>query len=82
MLKRQLLNSLRWPIHVIKSVDNTKLHGYTLPPTQHQSFFRNLPLYSLGSGELLFTLKNAKQMLNFLTKRTVNKLLPDLNNIT
>ena len=40
------------------------------------------PLYSLGSGELLFTLKNAKQMLNFLTKRTVNKLLPDLNNIT
>ena len=43
--KRQLSNSLRWLIYVINSVDNTKLPYYpvTLPPTQHHSFFRNLP---------------------------------------
>ena len=28
---------------LIKSVDNTKLLCYTLLPTQHHSFFRNLP---------------------------------------
>ena len=36
-------NSLRWPIYVINSVDNTELPCYTLPPTQHHSFFRNQP---------------------------------------
>ena len=35
--------SSRWPIYVINSVDNTKLPSYTLLPTQHHSFFRNLP---------------------------------------
>ena len=39
-----LWNSLRWPIYDINSVDNTKLPCYTLTPTQHHSFFRNLPL--------------------------------------
>ena len=34
--------SLQWPIYVINSVDNTKLPCYTLPSTQHHSFFRNL----------------------------------------
>ena len=42
-LKHQLLNSLWWPIHVINTDDNTKLPCYTLPPTQHHNFFRNLP---------------------------------------
>ena len=41
--KCQPLNSLRWPIYVFNSVDNTKLPCYTLPPTQHHSFFRKLP---------------------------------------
>ena len=35
--------SSRWPIYVINSVDNTKLPSYTLLPTQHHRFFRNLP---------------------------------------
>ena len=39
-----LANSLRWPIYVINSADNTKLSCYTLPPTQHHSFFRNFSL--------------------------------------
>ena len=30
----------------INSVDSIELHCYTLPSTQHHSFFRNLPLYS------------------------------------
>ena len=30
-------------ISIINSVDSTKLPCYTLPPMQHQSFFRNLP---------------------------------------
>ena len=37
------LITLRWPIYVFNSVDNTKLPCYTLPPTQHNSFSRNLP---------------------------------------
>ena len=41
--KSQFLSSLRRPIYIINSVDNTKLSCYTLPPTQHHSFFRNLP---------------------------------------
>ena len=43
---QKLLNSLQWPIYFINSNDNTKLPSYTLPPTQHHSFFRNLPLCS------------------------------------
>ena len=38
-----ILNSLRGPIYVINWVDNSKLPCYTLPPTQHHSFFSNLP---------------------------------------
>ena len=38
-----MLELLRWSIYTINSVDNTKLPCYTLPPTQHHSFFRNLP---------------------------------------
>ena len=34
----------RWQISVINSVDNTKLSWYTLPRTQHHSFFRKLLL--------------------------------------
>ena len=30
----------------INSVDSIELHCYTLPSTQHHSFFRNLPFYS------------------------------------
>ena len=40
--KRQLTNSLRWPIFIINSVDKITLSCYTAPPTQHQGFFRNL----------------------------------------
>ena len=38
-----VLNSLRWPVFVVNSGDNTKLNCYTLPPMLHHSFFRNLP---------------------------------------
>ena len=34
--------------HIISSVDNTKLPRYTLPPTQHHGFFRNLLPYPLN----------------------------------
>ena len=44
----KLLNSLRWPIYVINSVDNTKLPCYTLPPTRHHIFLGNLSLYSFA----------------------------------
>ena len=37
-----LYTLIRWPIYIFNSVDNTKLPCYTLPPTQHHSFFRNL----------------------------------------
>ena len=40
--KRQLTNSLQWPISIINSVDKITLSCYTAPPTQHQGFFRNL----------------------------------------
>ena len=33
------------PIYVFNSVVNTWITCYTLLPTQHHSFFRNLPLY-------------------------------------
>ena len=42
-LKHQILNSIRWPNHVINSVNNSKFPCYILPQTQHHSFFRNLP---------------------------------------
>ena len=42
--KCQLLNYTQWPIYIINSVNNTKfIPCYTLPLTQHHSFFRNLP---------------------------------------
>ena len=40
---RQLLNPSRWPVYIINWVDYTNLPCYTLPPTQHHSFFINLP---------------------------------------
>ena len=40
--RRQLTNSLQWPISIINSVDKITLSCYTAPPTQHQGFFRNL----------------------------------------
>ena len=47
------LNCLRWPIYVINSVDNTKLPWYTLPPTQHHSFFKNLiPILRLHTRQI------------------------------
>ena len=46
----QLWNSLWWPIYVINSIDNTKLPCCTLPPTQHHSFFRNLPPLFISQG--------------------------------
>ena len=45
-------NSLRWSIFIINSVYKTKFSCYTPLPTQHHSFFRNLPLYSC-LGKLL-----------------------------
>ena len=35
--------SLRWTIHIINPVDKTISYLVILPPTQHHSFFRNLP---------------------------------------
>ena len=35
-------NSSRWPIYIINSVDKTKLACYTSPPTQYNSFIKNL----------------------------------------
>ena len=51
-LESSALNSLQWPIYIINSVNNTKLHCYTLPLMQHHSFFRNLPLYPHSSPAL------------------------------
>ena len=59
--KRQLWNSLRWPIYVVNLVDSAKLpfYMYTLPPTQHHSFFRNLaPLFILLQVVYLNTREN------------------------
>ena len=45
-LEHQPWNSIQWSIYVFNSVDDTKLPCYTLPPTEHHSFFRNLyPLF-------------------------------------
>ena len=56
--KRQVLNSLRWPMNVINLVDNTKLPCSTLPPTLHHSFFRNLPPLFIWLNNCLFQLVN------------------------
>ena len=32
-----------WPIYIINSIDKTKVPRYTLPLTQHNSYFGNLP---------------------------------------
>ena len=42
-IENLLRNSLRWPIYIINSVDETKLSGYTPLPTYHYSFFKSLP---------------------------------------
>ena len=47
-------NSLKWPIYVFNSVDDTKLPCYTFPLTQHHSFFRNLsPLFIISQSPIL-----------------------------
>ena len=43
MLQTSAFNFLQWPIYIINSANNTKLHCYTLSLMQHHSFFRNLP---------------------------------------
>ena len=48
-LKLQLLNALRWYIYVSNWIDNIKLPCYTLPPTQHHTFSRKLPPFTLSS---------------------------------
>ena len=47
--------------HIISSVDNTKLPCYTLPPTQHHGFFRNLLPYPLNLIFYLLLLLFKKQ---------------------
>ena len=42
-LETSALKLFTWPIYVINSVDDPKLPYYTLPLTQHHSFFRNVP---------------------------------------
>ena len=42
-LQTSAFNFLQWPIFIINTINNTKLHCYTLPLMQHHSFFRNLP---------------------------------------
>ena len=49
-----ICNYLRWPINTINSVDNIILLCYTLPPTQHHSFFRNLPFNCYANEPFLF----------------------------
>ena len=41
-LQLLIMNSLWRPFYFINSVDNTKLPFYTLSPTQHHSFLRNV----------------------------------------
>ena len=43
-------NSLRWPIYIINSVDETKLSCYTPRTTEHHNFFGSLPPYSIKVG--------------------------------
>ena len=62
-LKRQLWNSLRWPIYVINSVDNTELPCYTLLPTQHHRFFRTNPLYSFSMWDWITSYEWASALL-------------------
>ena len=52
--------------HIISSVDNTKLPRYTLPPTQHHGFFRNLLPYPFNlTFYLLLLFKNHFEFLFF-----------------
>ena len=48
-LETSALKLFTWPIYVINSVDDPKLPYYTLPLTQHHSFFRNVPPLLLNS---------------------------------
>ena len=48
-LQMSALKLFTWPIYVINSVDDPKLPYYTLPLTQHHSFFRNVPPLLLNS---------------------------------
>ena len=50
--KRQLFNSLRWPIYIITSVDNTKLPCYTLSPTQQQFHWKLTPFIQVKNDEV------------------------------
>ena len=50
--------------HIISSVDNTKLPRYTLPPTQHHGFFRNLLPYPLNL--IFYLLLLFKKQFDFL----------------
>ena len=58
-------NSLRWPIYSINSVNKTKLYCIYLSPTQHHSFFRNLPPW------FLFGNKDETAISIFCTKENV-----------
>ena len=62
-------SALRWQIYVINSVDNTKLPCYTLPSTQHHSFFRNLPLLLIYSAIDFRTYLKKLIKLNEVNKR-------------
>ena len=66
-----LLNSLRWLIYVINSIDNTKPPYHTLSPTQHHSFFSNLPLLCINLGQTSFPPTN--RLINKLTASNVHK---------
>ena len=48
-LQMSALKLFTWPIYVINSVDDPKLPYFTLPLTQHHSFFRNVPPLLLNS---------------------------------
>ena len=49
-----LINSLRWPIYINNSVDETKLSCYSPPSTQHHSFFWKLPPLLYGGFLQIF----------------------------
>ena len=52
-LESQLWNSLRRPIYVINSIYTAKLPCYNLSPTQHHSFFRNVPSVSASDRQTI-----------------------------
>ena len=71
-------NSLRWPIYVINSFDNTELPCYTLPPTQHHSFFRNLPLQFITSDRQIWKTKKREPDLLFAGMIAANWSRPSI----